>query len=49
MINSDAEDSDSDDDISEEDEEEEQISGPFATMTARPPIDIEQLARYIIL
>ena len=44
MINSDAEDSDSDD-ISEEDEEEEQISGPFATMSARPPIDIEQLAR----
>jgi hypothetical protein len=46
VINSEAEDSDGDD-VTEE-EEEDQISGPFTTLTARPPIDIEELARHVV-
>lgn len=50
MINSDAEDSDdvTDRDDEDDDEEEAQISGPFTTLTARPPMDIEELARYTL-
>ena len=46
VINSDAD--DSDEDLSEDDDDDEEempICGPFSTLTARPPIDIEQLAR----
>ena len=50
VINSDAEDSDDttdrdEDEDEDEDEEEAQILGPLTTLTARPPMDIEELAR----
>ena len=57
VINSEAEDSDDvTDDVSDggeeeeddddDDDEETPISGPFSTLTARPPMDIEELARW---
>ena len=33
----------------DDDDEETPISGPFSTLTARPPMDIEELARLIDL
>ena len=49
VINSEAEDSvdelTQEEEEEEEEEEEMQISGPFSALTARPSIDIEQLAR----
>jgi hypothetical protein len=49
VINSEAEDSDdvTDGEEDEEEEEETPIFGPFSTLTARPPIDIEELARFV--
>ena len=60
VINSEAEDSDdATDDVTDggdeeeededDDDEETPISGPFSTLTARPPMDIEELARLIDL
>ncbi len=45
VINSEAEDSDDDEDVDDVTDGEEEISGPFQTLTARPPMDIEELAR----
>jgi hypothetical protein len=46
VINSEAEDSDDDEDVDDDvTDGEEEISGPFQTLTARPPMDIEELAR----